>query len=346
MKYTSFKTPLENLYLNKHEAITKEFKEFLKDLKISINSIVKIDCYISSSETEELKTAQETLLSTLKSVFKKAPAHSLLPQDIIPSSKQATFNIQLNNDTDVTIEYKVFQKHPYTVVQANGEKLIYSGGIEFNLDNDSLRNIQLAYDFAEQLLDHEEMHFGHIAYQNNYLKNIDSLVVDPRSEWTPYQALNSIKTFYYDPTLFKNGYPLQNDRNQNAGNCLIDFVACQKEAFPSAQFLSNNNDETSLVYIPAIKQCIYKGLSSEANTASAQLKAIKNEFDTACSNAPLKLTNCFDELKVYLSDEIDIESIKNVVNDLFETDKLTILNTKHPNPQTLISIEGLMNVIA
>ncbi|MCT4586525.1 MAG: hypothetical protein N4A71_01755 [Carboxylicivirga sp.] len=328
MKYTSLKIDAQLLYMDKPEAISKELTSFLSDLKIPAKSVALIEVYATISNRDDYASCSSTLTDALSNIYKdELPAHRLIANKPVQSSEGALFRISLCSSPE-KLEYKTFQKHHYSLINNNGEKTVISGAISFDWDNDAMRSIQSSLDFVEQLLDHEEMHFGHIARQVNYLEDINSDSKEVSTGWNILQTLDEIRQLYFDPTLFKHGYPLQSYANVNAGRYVTAFIASAKDGFPTARLVTNE-DETLITSIPGLNTSIIGNFCNELKTSTQeQLSAGINQLKKLLEESNLSFNKAIDEIKVTISDEKDLNLVEKEINDNLTYNKLTLLQAQ------------------
>ncbi len=348
MKYTFFEIKAEYLFMDKPDVIASELKSHLKKSNLDKSAIVKIECWLSISGNDEYVTSNNTFYTALAQCFdKKLPAALLLAQSpVVKAKDNALLKVTYSNKKDTIVEHKQFQKHPYTTVLLDNERLIFSGGIMYNQENDTLRSVQGAYDFAEQLLDHEEMHFGQICHQWNYMEHLDSTHTDPHTGWNNYQVVNEIRDLYFDPTLFKHGYPLQSCTGIDRGGFITDFVAASKEGFPTVQIKSAVHQVTNAIYLPALREAHI--VSDHSNTdksesVSGQTLAVVGEFNNQLKLCNLK-AGLVNEAKVFLKNMEDLEVVSTIIEETLQPESVVYLQASTKNDDLLISIEGIIRV--
>ncbi|TRX71623.1 hypothetical protein [Carboxylicivirga sp. M1479] len=329
MKYASLKVPSELLFVDKNKDLAQEISLFLSDLSISIDSIVKVECFVPYSNNEEYLSCNTCFQSSLGQVFKtKIPANTIVAQEPGNNEEESILYFTMVDSSSVTINYKEFQKHHYVTLDANGEKVLISGGILFNDDDTMLRNIQLSIDFAEQLLDHEEMHFGHIAHQINYIEDLSSDKVDVTTGWTNSQTLSEVRSLYFDPNLFRHGYPLQSVNEVKFGGYQIDFIAANKDGFPVAQFNKGNNSkelETNSCYLPGLNLLLIGQLKLKSESSiNDQLKEATSQMEKTIEACGLKVDKQIREVRINLNDKVEISAFEKTLRSMLKSDSTVI----------------------
>ncbi|WP_289053243.1 hypothetical protein [Carboxylicivirga marina] len=348
MKYTSLKIDSNLFYMDKADEITKEILSLLSDLNISTLSIVKIECILPVHTPDELVTCSEAFSSVLQTVFEKQqPANTLLAQELINSNNKAMLRFTICDDHETKIEYKEFQKHNYCLLTKLDEKVLVSGGIHFQSSSDALRSVQQTFDFVEQLLDHEEMHFGHIAHQSNYLSDIQSDNKDPLTGWTTLQTIEEIRSLYYDPNLFKHGYPLQVINHIQTEDFITDFIAAYKDGFPTAQFDQNDSSEqTQSCYIRGLNQVFVNPTIDEACSSSEeQLNTALKNIKEILKASTKQTSDVFEEIKITIANKNDFEIIEQLVAKSVDTNKLSLFAGPLKDASLKVSIEAIATIV-
>ncbi|WP_439182012.1 hypothetical protein [Carboxylicivirga taeanensis] len=324
MKYTSLKLDTSLFLLEKANEIHNELSAFLSDLSISTASIIKVDCYLPMTNKDEYTACHSAFESTMAQLFGSSkPANTLINQETVGAGNQAIFRIGLIDPKKARVTHKQFQKHAYTLVEINDEKVLLSGNIHFDT-SDELRNIQLAYDFAEQLLDHEEMNLGHMALLSDYIKQAEKSRTDDEST----NMAEEVRTLYFDPVLFKHGYPLQLKNNSRQSGYTIDFIAASKDGFPTAQYaFQNNEDKHSTVgcYLPALQKIFIGNIPLSSGTeVQNKTQEVVNGIADILKNYS-KTTNVIDEIKVRVADAAQVRAIEDQFTKQLPPHKLTVL---------------------
>lgn len=345
MKYTFFEIDAESLFMDKPDVFASGLEAYLKDFKIDSGLIVKLECYLSVSNKDEYLTCYNTFYTSLSKSFKKqSPAAILIAQKPITKNGKAILRITICDEENVVVKHKQFQKHPYTLIQIQNELIIFSGGIAYDDANDTLRSVQGAYDFVEQLLDHEDMHFGQICHQWNYMENIESKLTDPHTSWTNIQVVNEIRNLYFDPTLFKYGYPLQSHIGINEGGFITDFVASAKDGFATAQVKSSDQQITKAIYLPALNEVHIDSRRAELpDNASLieQTNAAINELNILLKDCDIT-NGVVSDLKVFLRKKEDFEVVSTIIDEAWPAKNVIYLQANAPDEGLLITIEGII----
>jgi enamine deaminase RidA (YjgF/YER057c/UK114 family) len=185
--------------------------------------VVKLDFYIDSNSQEDFQNEYGEIKSIIKDLFKdKTPAFTVISQ--APEENKELIVVCHSYEKNLNIKYKSILDHPYvTVLHNNGLELI-SGGIQFSEDP-FLLGTQRAFDFAEQILMAEDLNFGHIYRQWNYIPDILHISSMGGSDKQNYQIFNEVRSIFYEQPLFKSGFPAATGIGCKYGAVTIDFIA-------------------------------------------------------------------------------------------------------------------------
>jgi len=348
MKYTFFEIDAEYLFMDKPDLFASELNSHLKQNNFEKSAIAKIECWVSISNNDEFLTSNSTFYTSLSQCFnKKSPAALFLGQSpIIISKDKALLRFSYCDEKNAIVEHKEFQKHPYTSIQIDNERIVFSGGVAFNQKDDTLRSVQGAYDFVEQLLDNEEMHFGQICHQWNYMEHIDSALTNPHTDWTNAQMVNEIRNLYFDPTLFKHGYPLESCMGMDNVGFVTDFVATSKEGFPSGQIKSAVDDVTNAIYFPVLKEVHignYYSKMEKGKSTSEQTIALINDFNKQLKKCNLE-AGLVSEARVFLKKKEDLEVVSTIIEENLQPENVMYLQANTSDVDLLVAIEGIIKV--
>lgn len=185
-------------------------------------AIVKLDIIINNEVEEEFNEEYECFVETMKTVFKdKMPAHSIVFQHI-PGNEEFVIHYQVYENTN--IQYKKLLNHHYVTVKHDAGIELFSGAISFKEDS-LLFSAQRCFDFAEQILMAEDLNFGHIYRQWNYIPQINGLSDYDRQKRANIYIFNEIKNIFFEEALLINGNPLESDINNLDRRLSIDFNA-------------------------------------------------------------------------------------------------------------------------
>ena len=224
MKYYFTQTEASTLFQENDFGRNLAFS--LSESNIDLQQIIKINAFTAATSNEEWEKANLAFKQNLEFIFDNGcPAHCLVAQ---PSTIDSLINIEiiyLDDLSHTSITYKQYQEHCYTTVQYGDEKILFSGGITFPSSDRFLLTVQNAFDFAEQLLDYEEMDFSNIVRQWNYIENLLGYEKQASQQLQRYQIFNEVRSFYYDPAIFDQGFPAATGIGCETAGMTIDYIA-------------------------------------------------------------------------------------------------------------------------
>ncbi len=319
-----FKGSLENQI----EQSLIRLKKNIKDQGQKIENIVKLNVFLKTEGDVDFFEIKEDVGNFISKIFSaNIPAFTVIAQPPLSGNNILLEGHVLKDREGVKIERHQFSKHKYVVVSCNNGKRreIYSGGISIDDSRIFIFDCQKVFDFAEQLLGREEMNFGNIVRQWNYIPSILAINKFEGNALQNYQIFNDIRALYYNPELFKNGYPAATGIGCNYGSVTIDFVAIQTE------------DNTSVISVNSpVQQNAYnyteKVLEGEAlSTESGKKPSL---FERG------KIVSYPDKNYVYISGTASIKGEKTISEDDVKSQtKITIQNI-----QELTMKENLKNL--
>ncbi len=158
----------------------------------------------------------------------------------------------------------------------------------------------------------ENMTFGNIVRQWNYIPSILSVNKFENSTLQNYQIFNDIRAFYYNPGSFKNGYPAATGIGSGYGSVTIDFIAVNSEEDISVMPVKSPVQQSAYNYTEKV-------LEGEALSTESGKKPPLFERG--------KLISYPDKNYVFISGTASIKGEKTIsVGDVKEQTKITIDN--------------------
>lgn len=325
-------------------------------------NIVKLNFYLNSSNNQYFEDEYNTISNIVKNVFKKQiPAYTIISQQ--PKSKNDfTVECQLYSSNQ-DIKYKTILNHPYvTINHENGIELI-SGGVQFN-EESLLFGMQRSFDFVEQILMTEELNFGHIFRQWNYIPNISSTSSYDGTGKLNSTIFNEIKNLFYEEPLFKTGYPVETNTGCNYGNVTIDFMAfsnhtstiktiksfsLKSNPIEVAKYFDTENKEIWISSSQILKDQITK---KSDNVEQQTIETLKSILDLLEPNSIAKnnlkisshkqLKEQFEIVKIYIKHKSDMEKVSKIVSQTLPDIKALIVNADLSLENLLVEIEGII----
>ncbi len=303
---------------NQIEQSLTEFKNSLAAKGQKVKSVIKLNVFVKSEGIAEFSEIKEIVTGLMNKFFSGSsiPAFTIIGQPPLSGNDVLVEGYFLKSSKEMKIERHKHSKHPYVIVSYDKGKRreIYSGGITIGKSRDFISDCQKAFDFAEQLLMKEDMNFGNIVRQWNYIPSILAVNKFENSSLQSYQIFNDIRGLYYDPEVFENGFPATTDIGVNTGSVTIDFIAV------------TSRDEMTVMPIKSLVQ---------ENPYSYYEKVFEGEALSGESGKkpPLfergKLVSYTDLNYVFISGTASIKGEKTIsVGDVEEQTKITIDNIK------------------
>ena len=330
----------KQILIGKTDSLSKTISNFLKDNTINLKRVAKVDLFIDLNNKEDYLNTESNLQEVLSKVFgKQVPAYNITTCKNL-TSPETILLLTICNDKTCKIEHKEFQKFQYTLCSTEQTKTLISGGIHFDEDKDLLRSTQMAFDFAEQLLDYEEMHFGHVDFINGQIEKsyLDQAFHDNNS----WRTVEQIKELYLDPELFNQNLPPLNLSTVNNGGITLSFSAALKDTFPIHQVKSNSGISASIVkdwQQGKFSANILVDANSNIVTQTEEiLNLIKETLSTDTDSHISELK--FDLLRIYLPNEADFIDAEMIIKQQCNANQYIFLQSELQQSGALIAIDG------
>jgi len=293
------------------------FKNNLDSKGQKIKSVVKLNVFVKAEGKSEFSEIEDIAIGLINKIFSGSiPAYTIIGQPPLSGNDVLIEGYYLNRSKGVKIERYKLSKHPYVVVSYDEGKRreMYSGGVSVGKSRDFIYDCQNAFDFAEQLLMKEDMNFGNIVRQWNYIPSILSINKFEHSSLQNYQIFNDIRAFYYSPETFENGFPAATGIGANYGSVTIDFIAVSSEDGKLVMPIKSPVQQNAYNYTEKV-------LEGEALSVESGKKPPLFERG--------KLVSYHDSNYVFISGTASIKGEKTISEgDVAEQTKITIDNIK------------------
>ncbi len=292
-----------------------ELKKRSKEQNIKFKNIVKVNIFLRELGNEDFTEAREKAGELVKSIFKDSvPAFTVICQPPLSGNDILIEGHFLESGKDAKIERREFYKHPYVVVSMDEGKYreMYTGGITTDKGENLIYDTQKSFDFAEQLLMKEDMTFGNVVRQWNYIPSILEFQDMGGTRLQHYQIFNDIRALYFEAGQFKNGYPAATGIGSSCGSVTIDIIAVDAQENYPVTPIKNPGQQNAYSYSEKV-------LEGEALSSESGKKPPLFERGKAVSTP--------NENNIYISGTASIKGEKTVAeNDVSEQTRITIEN--------------------
>jgi len=321
--------------------------------EVGSNKIVKIDFYLGFCSKDEYQTLRNEVHTLLANEFgNKIPASTVLTNNALSESGQIIL-CEFINDSSIQVDYKKVLNHPYvTLTHKNGTELI-SGGIFYN-EESVLMSSQRSIDFVEQLLMAEDMDYGHIFKQNNFISEAGEKCAFDGSRQSNSDSFNEIENLFCDPQLYISGKPLTTSINCNFGGITVDFIAfsshhpdtisISKNTTAQAKYINFNSPE---MYFSNVTSCQNDDIEKETLSALTEIFSLieKQNIDKydieALNNQNLK--EGFSLIKAHVKSKENLSTVNDILKNVLTNTKIIVLQSENLKPNSNIELEGVIS---
>jgi len=202
--------------------------------------IFKLNIFVYAEDIENFQVKKQFISNALSNIFGEfCPAFAILAQ-----SPERPFNLNIEigiiNSSDLKIEYRKYKGFPYTIIENDNCKQLWSNGItDSNPDLSTETSSIKAFEIVRQMLLAENMTFDHIVRQWNYIGNIlhtgqkDQLLIQH------YQIFNDVRNAYYSRYRSIPDFPAATGIGMDFNGVAIDFCAI---AYPDEILIASVNN--------------------------------------------------------------------------------------------------------
>ncbi len=212
----------------------KNFKQQLKDCirqlhryKTKQNAfILQESFFIKASDVMDYDQKHSDIFNYLEREYRQIPSTGIIAQR--PVAYDVTLELVMLYDYEhqCNVMYRKRGDIPYTVIESNGVKELYAGGIVSRKWDDALADrIYFSFHLMKEILDKESLSFNNIIRQWNYLEDILGKHEYNNTFLQNYQLLNDIRTTFYQESEFLKGYPSATGIGMDSGGFILEFYA-------------------------------------------------------------------------------------------------------------------------
>jgi len=213
--------------------------------------ILKLTFFIKAEDNPDFYKTKAALYTALQDLFpENTPAVSFIAQ---PPEQERHLALEATalrcSSQDVSVLYKSLDDISYTLVQYPDHREIYAAGLTIgNRSSEILSQSQGAFEILLKILSAEDMDFGSIVRQWNYVEDIVGGTTGEEGERQNYQVFNDVRTTFYAQSAFKHGYPSATGIGANAGGIVLESIALDADRSLKIMPLSNPQQQDAHRY--------------------------------------------------------------------------------------------------
>lgn len=208
----------------------------------TLDDVLSLTFFSSATERSSYSREQDEVLALVRDAFGTSPpAVSLVAQAPLGGGAVALEASVLRSSTpDTRVHRKTCDGLPYTLVTGAGVRQIHAGGISSSGEpGETAAQARCAFERMEAILRREQMTFGNVVRQWNYIEDVLEVRSNGSRGQQAYQVFNDVRTLAYGDSEFAFGYPAATGIGQVTGGVLIEFVALDAPAEVRVASLSN-----------------------------------------------------------------------------------------------------------
>ena len=296
----------------------RQLEEIMHKKGFFVHQIIKQTIFISANSNSEYIQSKAKLLACAKDFLDEYTPTTILTQ----SPENGTLALELNYVTGIRPE-EITRKHneqaTWIVLQRGPVKMIVTSGLgETTETTNILLQSNAAFRQLQDILIEEQMEFSDIVRQWNYVEQITGNYCHNSSTSQHYQIFNDVRSSFYQPASFKNGYPAATGIGLDCGGVIIDIIA--------ATF----SDEKSVI---AVKSPVQLDAFSYTREVLAENNAM-HDFS--------RTTPKFERAKILNSSEIRLIFISGTaaIKGQLSTSQLSV------EQQTEMTIQNILSLIS
>ena len=224
MKYHRIKCNLYKAEGNSWEQMAEE----LLSSAVREERVVRLVLFTRCTDNQEYKFQRSFLEQWVERHFvSPRPVLSLVAQKpLVGELVMEVHSLPTTAGEEVTVEEQMISSVRYLRVTSGHYREIIAGGLYADdLTLPVREQSEQVFGKAEEMLKAEQMSFGDIVRQWNYLERITDIVYGNQC----YQDFNDVRTLFYASSAWESGYPAATGIGTQYGGILIDFNAVSGE---------------------------------------------------------------------------------------------------------------------
>jgi enamine deaminase RidA (YjgF/YER057c/UK114 family) len=284
--------------------------------------VLKQTIFISAKNHQEYLQIKQKLFVCAKLFFDELPPTSIIAQT--PANESLVLEVSyIEGAKTEELIHKKHDQYSWIVFTRDNLKMVVTAGLgESNVSDEILQQSINAFEQLRNILQEENMEFSDVVRQWNYIKDITGNIIQIHQSSQHYQVFNDIRSKYYQPSKFANGYPAATGIGMEFGGVMIDAFAFKTD------------QEKAIVPVKSPVQL-------DAHRYSAEVLADNHLNCDLCQTTPkferAKMVNCFGNRLIFISGTAAIVGQESAASQSVETQtEMTIQNI-----QRLISSENL-----
>ena len=203
----------------------RQLSEIMLTKGFFVHEIIKQTIFISETTNSEYIQSKAKLLAYAKEFLDEYTPTTILTQ----SPENGTLALELNYVAGLNPD-ELMRKHndqaTWIVLQRGPLKMIVTSGLgETTETTNILLQSKAAFRQLQDILIEEQMEFSDIVRQWNYVEQITGNYSHNSSTSQHYQIFNDVRSSFYQPASFNNGYPAATGIGIDCGGVIIDIIA-------------------------------------------------------------------------------------------------------------------------
>lgn len=372
----------QETFIQEIECISRKINNFLGSHENKIQ-VVSVTCFIKTDNLQDFIQKRKLLEKLIISSFITSPPIEYVPQSPICGE---SINFELcyiyNNNDRFTVKSKKHEDINYITISdlETKSKTLWVSGISVFEDYTDIKDAyQIAFEKAQDILKFENMSFGDIYRQWNYIGEITRY--QSAYSMHNYQIFNNIRGEFYDRTNFENDYPSATGIGMDIPGVILSFWAAigknmeitpiynnlQVEAYEYSekQLLVDKEMHLNEKCTPRFTRAKYvhssifndlflSGTASIRGEVSLHVDDIEKQAKVTIENIQQLLSATKEEiaffsdkkikvkhLRVYIKSQEDVNKAVSVVDNYFTDISIVYIIADVCRSELLIEIEGI-----
>ncbi len=292
-----------------HKSHNQDFAVAISELveAIEAKNIIRLVFFIEATTNNEEYTAKKRICKELLEA--KYPVEVSLSSVIAQKPLDCNVVLEVQSMSDGwDISYK---KH-YVVAENKELKCVFSSDLVGDIATSAYEQSQTAFEHLTQILDTEGLGYNNIVRQWNYIEKI----LYCNGGHQNYQDFNDVRSDYYNPVDWVDGYPAATGIGMQQGGVILSFDAVKiKEGNFAVRAIDNTLQRAAHVYS---KEVLIGDETIKSTPKFERAKAVFNEKNIVIyisGTAAIRGEESVDIDNIARQTQVTMENIEHLISE-------------------------------
>lgn len=206
---------------------------------------VKLNVFVDLPDFESLLRSKKIISdSVIDSFGSSCPAINI---SVLPPEKPWKIAVEgtFTSKHSAKVTGKIFQSVPYIIIESDGLKEVWAGGVSsYRYTDDTRKAAEAAFELMVAILENENLSLNNLVRQWNFIGDILTM----KNGFQNYQIFNEVRNEFYQKYRTVAGYPSATGIGMKYGGVVLDFCAIDADKSLQIKAIDNPNQVNAYNY--------------------------------------------------------------------------------------------------